>query len=29
VFWLFDLSGVSGGLAMVGGELTRFWSAWL
>ncbi len=29
VFGLFDLSGVPGGLAMVGGELTRFWSAWL
>ena len=29
VFGLFELSGVSGGLAMLGGELTRFWSAWL
>jgi len=29
VFWLFDLSGVPGGLAGFGSELTRFWSAWL
>lgn len=29
VFWFFDLSGVPAGLAMVGGQLTRFWSAWL
>lgn len=29
VFGIFDLSGVSARLAMVGGELTRFWSAWL
>lgn len=29
VFWFFDLSGVSGRLALAGAELTRFWSAWL
>lgn len=29
VFGLFGLSGVPGGLASFGGELTRFWSAWL
>jgi hypothetical protein len=29
VFWFFDASGVPGRLAMVGAELTRFWSAWL
>ena len=29
VFWFFDLSGVSANLAMFGGQLTRFWSAWL
>jgi len=29
VFALFDLSGVDGRLAMLGSELTRFWSAWL
>ncbi len=29
VFGIFDLSGVSARLAMIGGELTRFWSAWL
>ena len=29
VFWFFDLSGVPAGLAMFGGQLTRFWSAWL
>jgi Zn-dependent protease len=29
VFWFFDLSGVSADLAMFGGHLTRFWSAWL
>jgi hypothetical protein len=29
VFSLFELSGVSGGLASIGGQLTRFWSAWL
>ncbi len=28
VFWFFDLSGVSGGLASIGSQLTRFWSAW-
>lgn len=28
VFWFFDLSGVPGGLASVGSQLTRFWSAW-
>lgn len=29
VFWVFDLSGVDASLAMVGGHLTRFWSAWM
>jgi hypothetical protein len=29
VFWFFDLSGVPARLAMFGGHLTRFWSAWL
>ena len=29
VYWLFDLSGVSGRLAAIGNHLTRFWSAWL
>lgn len=29
VFWFFDLSGVPDRLAMFGGHLTRFWSAWL
>lgn len=29
VFWLFGLSGVPGGLAGLGSELTRFWSDWL
>ncbi len=29
VFWFFDASDVPGRLAMVGAELTRFWSAWL
>lgn len=29
VFWLFGLSGVPSGLALFGGDLTRFWSAWL
>lgn len=29
VFWLFGLSGVPDGLAGLGSELTRFWSAWL
>jgi Zn-dependent protease len=28
VYWFFELSGVPGGLASVGGSLTRFWSAW-
>jgi Zn-dependent protease len=28
VYWFFDLSGVPGGLAAAGGQLTRFWSAW-
>ncbi len=27
VFWFFDLSGVPGGLASIGSQLTRFWSA--
>ena len=26
VYWFFELSGVSGTLAQIGGELTRFWS---
>ena len=29
VFWFFDLSGVSSALASIGGQLTRFWSAWM
>jgi Zn-dependent protease len=29
VFWFVELSGVSPALAMAGGGLTRFWSAWL
>ena len=29
VFWFFDQSGVPGGLASIGGQLTRFWSAWM
>ncbi|MGY4710851.1 site-2 protease family protein [Mycolicibacterium sp. CBM1] len=29
VYWLFELSGVPGALAAVGGQLTRFWSAWM
>lgn len=29
VFWFFEMSGISGGLAMAGAELTRFWSAWM
>lgn len=29
VFWFFGLAGVPAGLAGLGGELTRFWSAWL
>ncbi len=28
VYWLFDLSGVPPTLSAVGGQLTRFWSAW-
>ncbi|MCH9722023.1 MAG: site-2 protease family protein [Actinomycetia bacterium] len=28
VFWIFDLFGVSRGLAFAGMDLTRFWSAW-
>lgn len=29
VFWFFDLSGVPGALVGIGGQLTRFWAAWL
>ncbi|WP_179466416.1 site-2 protease family protein [Mycolicibacterium vinylchloridicum] len=29
VFWFFDLSGVPAQLAMIGMQLTRFWSAWV
>ena len=29
VYWLFDLSGVDSYLSAVGGQLTRFWSAWM
>lgn len=29
VYWFFDFSGVSSGLVSIGGQLTRFWSAWL
>ncbi|MGE2733543.1 site-2 protease family protein [Mycolicibacterium vaccae] len=29
VYWFFGLSGVPAGLSAVGGQLTRFWSAWL
>lgn len=29
VFWFFDLSGVPSALVSIGGQLTRFWSAWL
>lgn len=29
VFWFFDLSGVPGALVSIGGQLTRFWAAWL
>lgn len=29
VYWFFDLSGVSSYLVYAGGQLTRFWSAWL
>jgi Zn-dependent protease len=28
VYWLFDLSGVPPALSGIGGQLTRFWSAW-
>jgi Zn-dependent protease len=28
VYWFFDFSGVPSGLAAVGSQLTRFWSAW-
>jgi Zn-dependent protease len=28
VYWFFDISGVPGALASIGGQLTRFWSAW-
>jgi Zn-dependent protease len=28
VYWFFDLSGVPAPLAQLGGQLTRFWSAW-
>ena len=28
VYWFFDLSGVNQGLAFIGAQLTRFWSAW-
>ncbi len=28
VYWFFELSGVPGLLAQLGGQLTRFWSAW-
>ncbi|MBB2988561.1 Zn-dependent protease [Mycolicibacterium iranicum] len=28
VYWLFDLSGVNSTLSAIGGQLTRFWSAW-
>jgi Zn-dependent protease len=29
VYWVFDLSGVPSAMVSVGGQLTRFWSAWL
>lgn len=29
VYWFVDLSGVSSQLVSIGGQLTRFWSAWL
>lgn len=29
VYWLFELSGVPPALSSIGGQLTRFWSAWL
>lgn len=28
VYWLFELSGVPPALSAIGGQLTRFWSAW-
>ncbi|CAN5254038.1 site-2 protease family protein [soil metagenome] len=28
VYWFFDLSGVSPYLSVIGGQFTRFWSAW-
>lgn len=28
VFWFVDLFGAPGGLVSIGGQLTRFWSAW-
>ncbi|TQR86242.1 site-2 protease family protein [Mycobacterium hodleri] len=28
VFWFVDLFGAPGGLVAIGGQLTRFWSAW-
>ncbi|MCK0175583.1 site-2 protease family protein [Mycolicibacterium sp. F2034L] len=29
VYWVFDLSGVPSAMVSIGGQLTRFWSAWL
>jgi hypothetical protein len=29
VFWFVDLSGVPQQLVAIGGQLTRFWSAWV
>jgi Zn-dependent protease len=29
VYWLFELSGVPSALSAIGGQLTRFWSAWI
>jgi Zn-dependent protease len=29
VYWIFDLSGVPSAMVSIGGQLTRFWSAWL
>jgi Zn-dependent protease len=29
VYWFFDFSGVPSALASIGGQLTRFWSAWM
>jgi len=28
VYWLFDFSGVPSAMVSIGGQLTRFWSAW-